>query len=51
MNKADSGIPIELKRKFVVTLGSRIAARLAAKRIQEKEILDDFREFKKNRRR
>lgn len=44
-------IPIELKREFVVTLGSRIAAELSGKRVQEKEILDDFREFKKSRRR
>ena len=44
-------IPIELKREFVATLGSRIAARLGEKKIQEKEVLDDFRAFKKNRRR
>ena len=44
-------IPVELKREFVGTLGSTIAARLGAKRIQEKEILNDFREFKKSRRR
>ena len=44
-------IPIELKREFAGTLGSTIAARLGAKRVQEKEILNDFREFKKNRRR
>ncbi len=44
-------IPIDLKREFLATLGSRIAAELSGKRIQEKEILDDFREFKKSRRR
>ena len=44
-------IPIELKREFVTTLGGYIAARLSAKKVQEKEILDDFREFKKTRRR
>ena len=44
-------IPIELKREFVATLGSYIATRLGTKKIQEKEILDDFREFKKTRRR
>ena len=43
-------IPIELKREFVMTLGGYIATRLSAKKIQEKEILDDFREFKKTRR-
>lgn len=44
-------IPIELKREFVATLGSHIAESLSEKKIQEKEILDDFREFKKTRRR
>ena len=44
-------IPIELKREFVATLGSYMATRLSAKKVQEKEILDDFREFKKTRRR
>ena len=44
-------IPIELKREFVSTLGGYIATRLSSKKIQEKEILDDFREFKKTRRR
>ncbi len=43
-------IPIELKREFVTTLGGYIATRLSAKKVQEKEILDDFREFKKTRR-
>ena len=44
-------IPIELKREFVATLGSHIAAELGRKKIQEKDILDDFRKFKKSRRR
>lgn len=44
-------IPIELKREFVMTLGNFIAARLSSKKVQEKEILNDFREFKKTRRR
>jgi hypothetical protein len=44
-------IPIELKREFVTTLGTHFAAQLSGKKIQEKEILDDFREFKKTRRR
>jgi len=48
---ATGDIPIELKREFVATLGSSIAARLGARKVQEKEILVDFREFKKNRRR
>lgn len=44
-------IPIELKRDFVATLGSRIAGELSKKKTHEKEILNDFREFKKTRRR
>lgn len=44
-------IPIELKREFAATLGSQIAAQLSERKTQEKEILDDFREFKKSRRR
>jgi hypothetical protein len=44
-------IPIELKRDFVATLGGHIAAQLSEKKASEKEILDDFREFKKTRRR
>lgn len=44
-------IPIELKREFVAALGSHLAAKLSGKKIQEKDILDDFREFKKSRRR
>jgi len=48
---ATEEIPIELKREFVETLGSRIARQLSEKKIEEKEILDDFRAFKKSRRR
>ncbi|MBI4398734.1 MAG: hypothetical protein HY586_06380 [Candidatus Omnitrophica bacterium] len=44
-------IPIELKREFVSTLGANIAERLEVKKIQEKEVLDDFHRFKKSRRR
>lgn len=43
-------IPIELKREFVAILGSHIAAQLSGKKVSEKEILDDFRKFKKSRR-
>ncbi len=44
-------VPLELKKEFATKLGGVIAARLSSKKIQEKAILDDFREFKKNRRR
>ncbi len=46
---ATADIPIELKREFVMTLGGYIAKRLGKEKVQEKEILDDFREFKKSR--
>jgi hypothetical protein len=47
---ATEEIPIELKREFVATLGSKIAAQLGKNKVQEKEVLDDFRAFKKVRR-
>jgi hypothetical protein len=43
-------IPIELKREFVASLGGQIAAQLSLKKADEKEILHDFKEFKKSRR-
>lgn len=43
-------IPVELKREFATTLGGRIASELFKKKVQEKEILNDFQEFKKTRR-
>ena len=49
--KKTEEIPIELKRDFVASLGHQLAAQLSFKKIPEKEILDDFREFKKTRRR
>lgn len=44
-------IPIELRREFIVTLGHHIATELKKQRTDEEEILNDFRDFKKNRRR
>ena len=49
--QATSEIPVELKREFVSVLGARIASQLSQKKIHEKEILSDFQEFKKTRRR
>ncbi len=49
--KKTQDIPVEIKREFVASLGNQIAAQLASQNITEKEILDDFRKFKKNRRR
>lgn len=43
-------IPVELKREFVATLGAYLASQLTSRRISEKEILDDFKAFKKTRR-
>ncbi len=44
-------IPIEFKREFVAALGQKMASTLLSKKFQEKEILNDFEAFKKNRRR
>ena len=49
--KTTREVPVELKREFVVSLGHKIADALRLKKIHEKEILDDFEEFKKTRRR
>ena len=46
-----SEVPLELKKEFLSYMGHQIAAQLSARKISEKEILDDFKEFKKNRRR
>ena len=44
-------IPFELKKEFLSYMGHQIAAQLTSSKIPEKEILNDFKEFKKNRRR
>ena len=44
-------LPVELKKEFVASMGHKIASTLAAQRISEKDILDDFKTFKKRRRR
>ena len=44
-------IPIEFKKEFVAQLGRKMAALLSLRGISEKKVLDDFKEFKKNRRR
>ncbi len=44
-------IPMEFKREFVSKLGGVIASELAASKIHDKEILDDFKASKKTRRR
>ena len=47
--KSTEDIPVELKKEFVLTLGGHLAAQLKDAKIPEKEILNDFRKFKKNR--
>ena len=44
-------VPIELKKEFVAYLGKHIASSLSSRKVKEKDILSDFRAFKKNRRR
>ena len=46
-----SDLPFELKKEFLSNMGHQIAVQLTANKIPEKEILNDFKEFKKNRRR
>ena len=46
-----SEIPMELKKEFVSDLGKKISSQLSSQKTQEKEILDDFKEFKKSSRR
>lgn len=48
--KKTKEVPMEFKRDFVASLGHRFATQLSSKKIQEKEILHDFEEFKKTRR-
>jgi hypothetical protein len=44
-------LPVELKREFVLSMGKTLARELAAKDLSEKDVLDDFKRFKKDRRR
>ena len=43
-------VPIELKKDFIARMGQRIASALTAKKTSEKDILNDFKAFKKRRR-
>lgn len=43
-------IPLELKKEFAIKLGGVIASSLAANKVSEKEIMDDFKDYQKNRR-
>ena len=49
--KQTQEIPLELKKEFVSSLGQTIAAKLTSKKVSEEYILNDFKEFKKSRRR
>lgn len=44
-------VPLDLKKELLAKLGRQIAAALSSKKITEEEILDDFKAFKKARRR
>lgn len=44
------GLPVEFKKEFLASMGRKIAGELAAKGVPEKDILDDFKRFKKARR-
>ncbi len=43
-------LPIELKKEFVAHMGRRIASALSLQKVSEKDVLDDFKRFKKHRR-
>ena len=43
-------VPIELKKEFIARMGHRIASALTAQETSERNILNDFKEFKKRRR-
>ena len=47
--KQSYDIPMEFKKEFVAHLGKKIASSLSSRRAKEKDILNDFRAFKKNR--
>lgn len=44
-------VPIEFKKEFTARLGRSIASALESHKVSEKEILNDFKKFKKNSRR
>ncbi len=44
-------VPIEIKKEFLSVLGHHIASSLTSQKITEEEILNDFKSFKKTRRR
>lgn len=44
-------LPIEMKKEFVAQMGRKIASAFSLRKISEKEVLDDFKAFKKHRRR
>ena len=43
------GVPVDLKKKFVDHLGCQIVKALSSQKNFEEEVLNDFRQFKKNR--
>ena len=42
-------VPVELKKEFVANMGRSIAAALTARKVSEKDVLNDFKAFKKRR--
>ena len=43
-------LPVELKKEFIAHMGAKIASLFTAQKVSEKDILDDFKAFKKRRR-
>ena len=50
LEKSDE-VPFELKKEFSAQIGRAIASSLVSKKVSEKDVLNDFKKFKKNRRR
>ncbi len=44
-------IPIEFKKEFSGYLGKQIGSHLSSLKVAEEEVIDDFKKFKKTRRR
>jgi len=43
-------LPIEMKKEFIAQMGRNIASALSLRKTSEKDVLDDFKNFKKRRR-
>ena len=47
--ESTEGIPLELKKEFIGNLGKHIAKKISSKGATEKDIINDFKKFKRSR--